>query len=95
MLLVALWTLTRHVWAYRNVNLLLFPPLWIVIAILVFRKAAPGRAGRWVIVASAVAALVGTVLGLTNWPQAAQQIALLAMLPHAATLRTLWIRKAA
>ena len=94
-LLVALWTLTRHVWAYRNVNLLLFHPLWIVIAVLVFRKSASGRTARWVILASAAAALVGTVLGLTNWPQAAQQVALLAMLPHAATLRTLWIRKAA
>lgn len=45
-LLTALWTVTDHKFAYRNENLLLFNPLWLVLAVLIIIHMWSGRAGR-------------------------------------------------
>ncbi|MBC7896798.1 MAG: DUF4105 domain-containing protein, partial [Cytophagaceae bacterium] len=45
-LLVGLWGFTRHVWAYENVNLLYFNPLWFGVAWLVARRAGLGSTAR-------------------------------------------------
>lgn len=45
-LLTLLWTITDHKFAYRNENLLLFNPLWLVLAVLVIIYMWSGRAGR-------------------------------------------------
>jgi hypothetical protein len=95
LLITVLWTLTRHVWAYENVNLLLFNPLWFVLAVLVARRSAPGATGRRIALACAVLAAGGIVLGLARVPQRSEQVALLALAPHAAVLTLLLRRRAA
>jgi hypothetical protein len=47
LLLTILWTLTDHVFAHRNENLLLFNPLWFVLAVLIAITMSSGRAARW------------------------------------------------
>jgi hypothetical protein len=47
LLLTALWTVTDHVFAHRNENLLLFNPLWLVLAVLIAVTMWSGRAARW------------------------------------------------
>jgi len=47
LLLTILWTLTDHVFAHRNENLLLFNPLWLVLAVLIAITMSSGRAARW------------------------------------------------
>lgn len=46
LLLTALWTVTDHVFAHRNENLLLFNPLWLVLAVLIAITMWSGRAAR-------------------------------------------------
>lgn len=46
LLLTALWTVTDHVFAHRNENLLLFNPLWLVLAVLIAIAMWSGRAAR-------------------------------------------------
>ncbi|MCC6318648.1 MAG: DUF4105 domain-containing protein [Gemmatimonadaceae bacterium] len=92
LLILGLWTLTRHVWAYENVNLLYFNPLWFGVAWIVARRAAPGpRARRFLLICAGLAA-VGVVLGALRWPQASEQVALLVLVPHAMVLATVWRR---
>jgi Domain of unknown function (DUF4105) len=43
MLLVLLWTVTHHVFAHRNENVLLFNPIWLALAILIPVTLASGR----------------------------------------------------
>jgi hypothetical protein len=43
-LLTLLWGVTDHVFAHRNENLLLFNPLWLVLAVLIARSLWRGRA---------------------------------------------------
>ncbi|MGQ0646028.1 MAG: lipoprotein N-acyltransferase Lnb domain-containing protein [Gemmatimonadaceae bacterium] len=94
-LIVVLWTMTRHVWAYENVNLLFFNPLWIVLAVLVARRSPVRTWGRWLAVACGVLAVIGIVLGLVRWPQRSEEMALLVLAPHAAVLALLYRRKTA
>ena len=93
-LLLGLWALTRHVWAYSNVNLLYFNPLWFVLAFMVARKVVPAANARRLAMLCAVLTVVGVVLGLLRWPQASEQVALLVLAPHAAVLTLLYKRKA-
>jgi len=46
-LLTLLWTVTDHVFAHHNENLLLFNPLWLVLAVLIAITTWSGRAARW------------------------------------------------
>jgi hypothetical protein len=46
LLLTLLWTVTDHVFAHRNENLLLFNPLWLVLAVLIAITMWSGRAAR-------------------------------------------------
>jgi cytochrome bd-type quinol oxidase subunit 2 len=45
-LLTLLWTVTDHVFAHRNENLLLFNPLWLVLAVLIAITMWSGRAAH-------------------------------------------------
>lgn len=45
-LLTLLWTVTDHTFAYRNENLLLFNPLWLVLVVLAPMTAVKGRVAR-------------------------------------------------
>jgi hypothetical protein len=47
LLLTLLWTVTDHVFAHRNENLLLFNPLWLVLAVLIAITMWSGRAAAW------------------------------------------------
>jgi hypothetical protein len=47
LLLTLLWTVTDHVFAHANENLLLFNPLWLVLAIVAIASLARGRPGTW------------------------------------------------
>jgi hypothetical protein len=44
LLLTLLWTVTDHVFAHRNENLLLFNPLWLVLAVSIAITMWSGRA---------------------------------------------------
>jgi hypothetical protein len=45
--LTLLWTVTDHVFAHANENLLLFNPLWLVLAVVAIAALARGQAGPW------------------------------------------------
>jgi hypothetical protein len=64
LVLTLLWTATDHVFAHRNENVLLFNPLWLVLAVVVPLSLVRGRATRFtravVIVVAALA--VGTLV---------------------------------
>jgi hypothetical protein len=45
-LLTLLWTITDHTFAHRNENLLVFNPLWLVLAVLAPMTAVKGRLSR-------------------------------------------------
>jgi hypothetical protein len=75
-LLALLWGVTDHMFAHRNENLLLFNPLWLVLAVLVPMTAVKGRMSRvtrWLtffLAALAVVALLLHLIGLSreaNW----------------------------
>jgi hypothetical protein len=76
LMLTLLWTATDHVFAHRNENLLLFNPLWLVLAVVAPLSFARGRASRTMRVvamtAAALAALafvlhVTTLSSQRNW----------------------------
>jgi hypothetical protein len=46
-LLTLLWSVTDHVFAHQNENLLLFNPLWLVLMVLIIRSLWRGRATAW------------------------------------------------
>jgi hypothetical protein len=46
-ILALLWGVTDHVFAHANENLLLFNPLWLLLAVLAPVYLVTGRAGRW------------------------------------------------
>jgi hypothetical protein len=72
LILTLLWTVTDHMFAHRNENLLLFNPLWLILAVLVPMSAVRGRlsrATRWLtflLAALAVIALLMHVLGISR-----------------------------
>lgn len=64
LLLLGLWSLTEHVSAWRNENLLLLNPLWLLLLPALWRTRDPGwrsrglsRALAWLVLLSALAAL--------------------------------------
>jgi hypothetical protein len=64
-LLTLLWVVTDHTFAHRNENLLLFNPLWLVLAVLAPMTAVKGRLAhttRWL--TFVLAALAAIALGL-------------------------------
>jgi hypothetical protein len=72
LLLTALWTVTDHVFAHSNENLLLFNPLWLVLAVLVVVFFWTHRAQRWTqmfaygLAALSVIALLAHVVGISR-----------------------------
>jgi hypothetical protein len=72
LILTLLWTVTEHNFAHRNENLLLFNPLWLVLAVLVPMTAVKGRVARvtrwltFLVAALAVVALLLHVVGLSR-----------------------------
>jgi hypothetical protein len=71
-LLVLLWVATDHVFAYNNVNLLLFNPLWLALVVLVPLRFRSGRAARatsvvtMTLAVASAAALLAHVVGLSS-----------------------------
>jgi hypothetical protein len=68
-LLTLLWSVTDHTFAHRNENLLLFNPLWLVLAVLAPMTAVKGRLARttrWVVFVLAGLALVALLLHLVG-----------------------------
>lgn len=71
-LLTLLWAVTDHTFAYRNENLLLFNPLWLVLAVLAPMTAVKGRLSRstrwltFLLVALALLALLLHVVRLSR-----------------------------
>jgi hypothetical protein len=69
--LTLLWTMTDHVFAHANENLLLFNPLWLVLAVLAIpalwtgRKSAPFRKWAFGLAGLATLALVAHVVRLS------------------------------
>lgn len=47
LLLTLLWTVTDHVFAHQNENLLLFNPLWLILCALMVRSLWTGRVTTW------------------------------------------------
>ncbi len=76
-ILTLLWTVTDHVFAHQNENLLLFNPLWLALAVLVpiyLARGVAARATRAAALSAAVLAVLAVLLHLTmlsaqgNWP---------------------------
>jgi hypothetical protein len=69
LILMLLWTVTDHNFAHRNENLLLFNPLWLVLAVLAPMTAVKGRvsrATRWLTFFLAGLALVALLMHLAG-----------------------------
>jgi hypothetical protein len=68
-ILALLWTVTDHSFAYRNENLLLFNPLWLVLAVLAPMTAVKGglsRTTRWLTLLLAGLALIALLLHIVR-----------------------------
>jgi hypothetical protein len=85
LILMLLWSVTDHNFAHRNENLLLFNPLWLVLAVLVPMTAVKGsvsRVTRWIMFLLAglgVVALLLHIAGLSR--EANAEIIALALPP--------------
>ncbi len=80
LVLIALWTVTDHTWAYRNANLLFFHPLWFVVIPLVKRsKDALSPLGTIVLVTCLVLAAIGLAIAALGRPQDIGQMAALSL----------------
>ncbi len=80
-ILLLMWTVTEHRWMYRNVNLLLFNPLWFAVIPLVWGEQVPAwgrRLGQLLLLLLALAAVVG----LAGRPQESGNFVLLAGPAH-------------
>ena len=69
LILTLLWSVTDHTFAHRNENLLLFNPLWLVLAVLVPMTAVKGRVSqvtRWLTFLVAALGMVALLLHLTG-----------------------------
>ncbi|HKN66659.1 MAG TPA: DUF4105 domain-containing protein [Gemmatimonadaceae bacterium] len=72
LILTLLWSVTDHTFAHRNENLLLFNPLWLVLAVLVPMTAVKGRVSQatrlltFLVAALAVVALLLHLVGLSR-----------------------------
>lgn len=68
-ILTLLWTVTDHTFAYRNENLLLFNPLWLVLAVLAPMTSVKGRLSqttRWLTFLLAALASVALLLHIVR-----------------------------
>jgi hypothetical protein len=71
-LIAALWGVTDHAFAHQNENLLLFNPLWLILAVLLVISLWRGRASPWTqrlalaLAALGVVALLGHVVQLSQ-----------------------------
>lgn len=71
-ILTLLWTVTDHHFAYRNENLFLFNPLWLLLAVFAAMTAVKGRVSRttrrltYLLVGLGVLALLMHVVGLSR-----------------------------
>jgi hypothetical protein len=94
LLLLLLWTVTHHTFAHRNENLLLFNPVWLVLAVLAPLTVMRGRASvptRWLAVCFAVLALAAPLMhavGLSR--QANAEIIAFGLPPVLALAWALW-----
>jgi hypothetical protein len=85
--LIIMWTLTEHRWMYRNVNLLLFNPLWLaMIPVIWTAKPRWSTWGRHVGQALLVLLGVALILGVIGRPQQSGNFVLLAAPAHLAIL---------
>jgi len=69
LLLALLWGVTDHTFAHRNENLLLFNPVWLVLAVLVPMTAVKGRTSRvtrWLTFSLAALAVIALLLHLVG-----------------------------
>lgn len=72
LILSLLWSVTDHTFAHRNENLLLFNPLWLVLAVLVPMTAVKGRVSRvtrsltFLVAALGMVALLLHLIGLSR-----------------------------
>ena len=62
--LLLLWTVTTHVFAYRNENVLQFHPLWLVAGVAVLFASRPGfaKVARGTLAACALLSAAGVLL---------------------------------
>ena len=89
LILALLWAVTDHAFAHRNENLLLFNPLWLVLAVLVPMTAVKGRlarAARWLTFLLASLGLVQLLLELTGLSREANGEIIAFALPPALAL---------
>ena len=83
-LLTLLWTVTDHTFAYRNENLLLFNPLWLLLAVLVPMTAVKGRLSsttRWLTFILAGLAFVALLLHLVRLSHETNGVIIALVLP--------------
>ena len=69
LILSLLWSVTDHTFAHQNENLLLFNPLWLVLAVLVPMTAVRGRLSqvtRWLTLLVAALAVIALLLHLVG-----------------------------
>jgi hypothetical protein len=69
LILALLWSMTDHAFAHQNENLLLFNPLWLVLAVFVPMTAVKGRlsrATRWLAFLMGALAVIALLLHFTG-----------------------------
>lgn len=82
-ILLLMWTTTEHRWMYRNVNLLLFNPLWFAVLPMIWRSPiSVGRWGRQLAVALLAMVCAAVVIGVIGRPQESGNFALFAAPAH-------------
>ena len=90
-ILTLLWSITDHTFAYRNENLLLFNPLWLVLAVLAPMTAVKGRLSRttrWLTFVLAGLALIALALHIVRLSHEANGVIIALALPP--TLALVW-----
>ena len=89
LILTLLWAVTDHTFAHRNENLLLFNPLWLVLAVLAPMTAVKGRVSRvtrWLALCLAALAIIALLLHLAGLSRESNGEAIAFGLPPALAL---------
>jgi uncharacterized protein DUF4105 len=85
LILTLLWAVTDHTFAHRNENILLFNPLWLVLAVAAPMTAVKGRLSRttrWLSSCLAALALLALLMHLAGvWPQSNGEMIAFALPP--------------